>query len=322
MLASRLQNTIRIGTIINEIERFNLSRIFVNAVSTFPVPMRTSLENSPRCYKPLLLIMVVGSVVLIGWMRFLTGPEFAFSFFYLIPIVTVTWMTNRQWGIGISAVSAFSWLLVDLCMVDRFSRAYIPLVNETFRFSVFLFVVFMIAKYKRMLETQKELAMMDPLTGIANRRAFRQFATVEIDRSRRYTLPFSVMVIDVDDFKSINDQFGHHTGDRLLVTVVETIKQNLRAIDIIARFGGDEFVILLVNTAETAADTVARKLQRQLLDKMKEKKWAVTFSIGMVTCHTIPDSVEKAIQAADALMYEVKHNGKNDVRHAVLNPKS
>jgi diguanylate cyclase (GGDEF)-like protein len=176
----------------------------------------------------------------------------------------------------------------------------------------------MITKYKKILEAQKELAMMDPLTGIANRRAFRKLAIVEIDRSRRYKLPFSVMVIDVDDFKPINDRFGHHTGDRLLMTVVETIKHHLRAIDIIARFGGDEFVVLLVNTAEAAASMVARKLQRQLLDRMKEKQWAVTFSIGLATYHTIPDSFEETIQAADALMYEVKHNGKNDIRHAVL----
>ena len=282
--------------------------------------MQASSGNSTRYQKPLLLTAALGLIVLIGWLRFLTGPEFAFSFLYLIPIVTITWMSNRGWGIAISAASAFSWLLVDLGMVDRFSRAYIPLVNESFRFTVFLFIVFMIAKVKGMLEIQKELAMMDPLTGIANRRAFSQLAMVEIDRSRRYRLPFSIMVIDVDDFKPINDQFGHHTGDRLLITVVETIKQHLRAIDIIARFGGDEFVVLLANTSETAADTVARKLQRQLLEKMKNKHWAVTFSIGMATYHMIPDSVEETIRAADALMYEVKHNGKNDVRHAIFKP--
>jgi diguanylate cyclase (GGDEF)-like protein len=280
--------------------------------------MPSSFGKLQRYHKPLLLTAALGLVVLIGWLRFLTGPEFAFSFLYLVPIVTVTWMTGRQWGLVISAVSAFSWLLVDLSMVDRFSRAYIPLVNEAFRFSVFLFIVFMIAKYKRILATQKELAMSDPLTGVANRRAFRQLATIEIDRSRRYQLPFSVMVIDVDNFKPINDQFGHHTGDRLLKTMVETIRLHLRAIDIIARFGGDEFVVLLVNTAETAAAMVTRKLQKQLLNKMKEKQWAVTFSIGLVTYHGTPDSVEETIRSADALMYEVKHNGKNDVRHAVF----
>ncbi len=284
------------------------------------MPMQASSKNAQSYRKPLILTAALGLVVLIGWLRAITGPEFAFSFLYLLPIVTVTWIAGRPWGITMSALSAFSWLIVDLCMLDRFSRAYIPLVNEVFRFTVFLFIVFMIDRYKKIMEAQKELAMQDPLTGIANRRAFQHLATVEIDRSRRYKLPFSVMVIDVDDFKSINDQFGHHTGDRLLTTVVETIRHHLRAIDIIARFGGDEFVILLVNTAETAADTVVRKLRRQLLDRMKEKQWAVTFSIGMVTYHTIPNSVDETIQTADALMYEVKHHGKNNVRHAVFKP--
>ena len=280
-----------------------------------------ALKQTAPCPKLSCLMVALGAVALIGWLRFLTGPEFAFSFLYLIPIVLVTWLVNRPWGIIISAVSAFSWLVADISMVDHFSCTYVPLINETFRFTVFLFVVFMIDKYKRMLEQQKEMAMLDPLTGVANRRAFYQLAAVEIDRSRRYPFPFSVLVMDIDNFKDINDEFGHQVGDRLLVSVVETIKAHLRAIDIVARFGGDEFVILLVDTSEAAANLVARKLQRQLLEKMKEKQWDVTFSIGIVTCHDTPDSIEEAILAADALMYEVKHNGKNDVRHAVLDPK-
>lgn len=282
---------------------------------------KESQKNAVSCPKSLWLMVALGSVALIGWLRFLTGPEFAFSFLYLVPIVLVTWLVNRPWGIVLSAVSAFSWLVADISMVDRFSCTYVLIINETFRITVFLFIVFMIDKHKRTLEQQKELAMLDPLTGVANRRAFHQLADVEIDRARRYPFPFSVLVMDIDNFKGINDEFGHHVGDCLLVTVAETIKTNLRAIDIVARFGGDEFVILLVDTSETEADLVARKLQNQLLDKMKEKQWNVTFSIGVVTCHYTPDSIEEAILAADALMYEVKHNGKNDARHAVLDPK-
>lgn len=183
---------------------------------------------------------------------------------------------------------------------------------------VFLFIVLMIARHKKILKTQKELAMMDPLTGVANRRAFFQLARTEIDRSRRYNHPFSVMVIDVDDFKQINDHFGHHTGDRLLTTVVETVKHHVRAIDIVARFGGDEFVVLLVKTGEKPASLVAQKLQKQLLGIMQKNQWRVTFSIGLATYHAVPDSVDETIKAADELMYHVKHNGKNNIRHAVI----
>jgi diguanylate cyclase (GGDEF)-like protein len=280
--------------------------------------MQELIEKHRRFFKPLLLAAVFALVFLIGWLRFLTGPEYAFSFLYLLPIIAVTWLVGVHWGILISVVSAFSWLLADLSMIDRFSISFIPLVNESFRLMVFLFVVLMITRQKNILETQKELAMMDPLTGIANRRAFLQLAKIEIDRSRRYQYPFSVMVMDIDDFKQINDHYGHHTGDRLLITVVETIKHHVRAIDIVARFGGDEFVVLLVKSEETSAALVARKLQKQLLDIMQKKQWRVTFSIGVATYHSAPDCVDETIKAADELMYHVKHNGKNNIRQAVL----
>lgn len=271
-----------------------------------------------RCYKTLWVVLVFGLVLLIGWIRFLTGPEFAFSFLYLLPIITVTWLAGVYWGILISVVSAFSWLLADLSMIDRFSNRYAPLVNEFFRFTVFLFIVFMISRHKKILETQKELATMDPLTGIANRREFFQLARMEIDRSRRYNNPFSLMYLDLDEFKQVNDHFGHHTGDRVLISVVETIKHNVRAIDIVSRFGGDEFVVLLVKADENSASLVVRKLQKQLLNIMQKNQWRVTFSIGLATYHAAPDTVDEAIRAADELMYNVKHNGKNNIKHAVF----
>jgi len=262
--------------------------------------------------------MAFALVFLIGWLRFLTGPEYSFSFIFLLLIIMVTWMVGKYWGMLISVVSAFSWLMADLFMIDRFSISFIPLINEFFRLLVFLFVVLMIARHKKILIAQKELAMMDPLTGVANRRAFFHLAKTEIDRSRRYKNPFSVIFIDIDDFKQINDLCGHQTGDRLLIAVVETIKLHVRAIDIIARFGGDEFVVLLVNSEKNSAALVARKLQKQLLDIMHKNQWGVTFSIGVATYHSAPDSVDEAIKAADELMYHVKHNGKNNIRQAVL----
>ncbi len=280
--------------------------------------MQKQYEEIRRWFKPLLLVLAFAVVLLIGWIRFLTGPEFAFSLLYLLPIVAVTWLVGVHWGIGISFLSAFSWLLADLSMLERFSYSFIPLVNQLFRLAVFLFVVLVIARHKKILETQKELAMMDPLTGVANRRAFLQLARTEIDRSRRYSYPFSVMYIDIDDFKQINDTCGHQTGDRLLTTVVETIKHRVRAIDVVARFGGDEFVVLLVKTEEKSAALVAQKLRKQLLGVMQNNQWDVTFSIGLATYHSVPDSVDETIKAADELMYQVKHDGKNNIRHAVL----
>jgi len=268
--------------------------------------------------KPAVLILSFALVLLVRWIQILAGPEFAFSFLYLIPIVTVTWLAGMCWGITISAVSAFLWLLADLSLIAQFSKPHIPLINESLRLTVFLFIVFIIVKYKKILANEKELAAVDPLTGAANRRAFFRLAKTEIDRSSRYGHPFAVIVMDIDNFKQINDNLGHETGDRLLIKVVETIKCHLRAIDIVARFGGDEFAILLVRTDDRAALLVIRKLQKKLLEFMGKNKWPVTFSIGLATYHSVPESVEETIMAADKLMYEVKHNGKNNIRHGVM----
>ena len=280
--------------------------------------MKPKRQSEQGCFKPFFLTLVFALIVFIGWVRFLTGTEYAFSLLYLLPIVAVTWVNGLLWGTLSAVASTLSLLQADLALIDRFSTPYIPFINESFRLVIFMFVVFMIAKYKQILANQKDMAMMDPLTGIANRRAFFNFARTEIDRSRRYSHPFSVMVIDIDDFKSINDQFGHHTGDRLLIAVVETIRHHVRAIDIVSRFGGDEFVVLLVKTGDQSASLIAQKLQNQLLKTMKNHKWQVTFSIGVATYHSTPENVEETIRAADQLMYEVKHNGKNGIRHAVL----
>jgi diguanylate cyclase (GGDEF)-like protein len=283
------------------------------------MPIQKSNHRVEKYYQPLLLVLCFVAVLLIGWARFLTGPELAFSFFYLFPIVVVTWLVGARAGVLISFVSASSWLVADIYMLEQYTNIYIPLINEFFRLAVFLFIVFIIARYKKTLDAHKELAMIDPLTGVANRRAFFQLARSETERSRRYNHSLSVMVIDIDNFKQINDRFGHDTGDRLLLTVVETIKHHVRAMDIVARFGGDEFVVLLARADEKPAIAVAAKLQKQLLSEMESNRWRVTFSIGLATYRSAPQSIEEAIKVADELMYQVKRSGKNDIRHTLIN---
>jgi diguanylate cyclase (GGDEF)-like protein len=282
------------------------------------MPIQKLQHHFEQYYQPLLLVFSFVAVLLIGWARFLTGPELAFSFFYLLPITAVTWLAGTRAGILIAFVSASSWLVADILMLEHYTSIYIPLINESFRLAVFLFIVFVISRYKTTLDAHKELAMIDPLTGVANRRAFFQLARSETERSRRYNHPFSVMVIDVDNFKQINDRFGHDTGDRLLLTVVETIKHHVRAMDIVARFGGDEFVVLLARADEKPAIAVAAKLQKQLLSKMESNRWRVTFSVGLATYRLPPHSIEEAIKIADELMYQVKRSGKNDIKHVVI----
>ena len=128
--------------------------------------------------------------------------------------------------------------------------------------------------------------------------------------------PFTLAYIDLDNFKTVNDQLGHATGDQVLRTVVSSVKKNIRRTDIVARLGGDEFALLLPETNQESARVVLSKIQDGLLEEMRKNNWPVTFSIGVLTCRVAPPSTDALVSMADELMYSVKHDGKNGVKYA------
>ena len=121
-----------------------------------------------------------------------------------------------------------------------------------------------------------------------------------------------------NNFKKINDDFGHQIGYRLLRSVANTMEKNIRAIDLIVRFGGDEFGILLAETSAESATRVEGKLKNKLLKLVRDNGWPVTFSIGVATFINPPASIDEMIDAADAQMYFAKQNGKNRTRYKVI----
>jgi diguanylate cyclase (GGDEF)-like protein/PAS domain S-box-containing protein len=168
------------------------------------------------------------------------------------------------------------------------------------------------------LEMEKRLSRSDALTGLANRRAFYESAEIERKRAARYSRPLSLAYIDLDNFKQVNDQSGHETGDQVLVTVANVLRKNIRAESVVARLGGDEFALLLPEADHIAASFVIAKLHGLLNKAMQEEDWPITFSVGMVTYEKPPESTEQMVHAADALMYSVKHEGKNRVASSVI----
>ena len=139
---------------------------------------------------------------------------------------------------------------------------------------------------------------------------------MEINRSVRYKRPFTIAFIDVDNFKTINDTFGHTTGDTVLRIIAMNIKAHVRKTDIVARVGGDEFVVLLPETNAQNAPIVISNMQRELLKGMNENGWSITFSIGVLTLSTPQLSVDEMVGRADQLMYRVKNGGKNNIQYA------
>jgi diguanylate cyclase (GGDEF)-like protein len=257
-------------------------------------------------------------VALVGILDHLTGPELFVSIFYLIPIFLATWFTERWIGIMISIASALIWLLADFTSGHTYSHPAIPYWNMSVRLGTFLVITFLLSTLKYALEQEKELARTDPLTGIANRRYFIELANAEINRASRYKHSFTVVHIDLDNFKAVNDRFGHSVGDALLRLVASTIRNNIRATDIVARLGGDEFVILLPETGPEPAGVITEKIQKISLDLMRKNEWPVTLSLGVVTFIQPPSTVDEMLKISDGLMYAAKNHGKNTIKYEVF----
>ena len=161
------------------------------------------------------------------------------------------------------------------------------------------------------------LATTDPLTGALNRRSFMDAGDKELRRARRYGAPLSVLLCDIDYFKQINDTYGHAAGDEVLRQMVAVILETLREHDLVCRYGGEEFAIVLPETDSAAAEVTAERL-RQLLEELsiEAEKGLVrpTVSFGGTQVDVHNDSLESALSRADAALYEAKENGRNQVR--------
>ena len=159
----------------------------------------------------------------------------------------------------------------------------------------------------------------DSLTGIFNRKAFDRQIDELVEKNTVAKSPFSLLMLDIDNFKKINDTYGHQTGDRIIMAVVNKCRQNIRGEDFFARYGGEEFVIILpgaslrnaVKKANFICKAVASTLYR--LDDAKDgQTLKVTMSVG-VSCHQKADTVDSVIERADKALYAAKHAGKNCV---------
>jgi diguanylate cyclase (GGDEF)-like protein len=267
-----------------------------------------------------LLAAVSVYFVAIGFVDYFTGPDIAFSLFYVAAIAVAAWTTaDLRLAVASSIVGALAWLAAEWL-----SHADIPQVvvlwNAATRLVIFTGTGILICRLRNALNLAQALARTDYVTELLNVRAFHEIAKVEISRARRYHRPLTVAFFDLDDFKSINDRFGHSYGDAVLRTVAGTLRSSLRSSDTVARVGGDEFVVLLPETGHEQAKEALAKLQQALLERMGSAGSGVTVSIGAAVFDVPPADVDALIRAADAMMYKAKADGKNRFRISVESP--
>jgi len=164
-------------------------------------------------------------------------------------------------------------------------------------------------QHRTLLERQKfeELSVTDPITGLFNQRHFQNHLSIEIDRAKRHQRIISLVMADIDSFKKMNDEKGHIEGNKLLQAIALALKDNVRNIDLVFRYAGDEFAILLPDTPKEGAKDVAERVRTHI----EKQKLGATLSLGVATYPEDSSSSEELIQKADQALYLAKRNGKN-----------
>lgn len=196
------------------------------------------------------------------------------------------------------------------------NMAISPLRDRFGRISHFVAVREDITERRGREEDLRQLAHVDPLTGIGNRRYLIERAEHERLRAERFGSPLSLMMLDIDHFKRINDQFGHGAGDHAICRVARSCTEGVREIDVVGRYGGEEFVVVLPGTDLEGARELAERLRQAIgaieIAAPDGRRGRLTASVGLAT-HYPGDSLEQMLAAADAALYRAKSLGRNRV---------
>jgi len=301
----------------------NLVSVTMYASAYVLIKHRRNVAGLTLIWVEVLSHAAIGSL-LVGW-------ESGFHYFLLlfIPAIVVG-SVRRQAILLVLAVLAFYLALDAAC------AAFAPLtplsavgfrlakwINITLIFGMF----FSMASLYRSIVLKAEQRLLaqantDPLTGLANRSHFQSRAAVELARSSRTGEPVTLILADIDFFKRINDRFGHDVGDKVLVEIAALMTAKLREVDVLARWGGEEFLVLLPDSDEASALGVAERVRKGVQDACIEsdgQRIAVTMSFGVTQVHA-EDDLQAAIVRADQALYRSKESGRNKVSCAAVRP--
>lgn len=220
---------------------------------------------------------------------------------------------------SLAALSIYVIYMLSAYFAMKYFNLWIELVYPLI-LAVAAFISALVVKYfikSRDFEQQYKLATTDGLTELYNHRYFQEQMKRQIDNSKRYETEFSMIILDIDFFKKFNDTFGHQAGDAVLRQVAQTLKKNVRATDIVCRYGGEEMSIILPNTGRDVAYSTAEKICQRVSDrKFKlggDKETSVTISLGVSTFPYDGNESAALIEAADKRLYNAKNNGRNQV---------
>lgn len=247
------------------------------------------------------------------------GYTIVLSLLLALLIASIVTRVNSAFAASMMSLSTYFVYILIAYYAMRFENLWLELIYPLI-FSIAAFTLAYIVKYlikSRDFEQQYMLATTDGLTELYNHRYFQEQIRMQVEQSKRYSNNFSLIIIDIDFFKKFNDTFGHQSGDAVLRQVAQTLKKNVRATDIVCRYGGEEMSIILPNTTKDEAFATAQKICNRVAEKTFKltgnNETHVTISLGVSTFPFDGDTAPKIIEAADKKLYNAKNNGRNQV---------
>jgi diguanylate cyclase (GGDEF)-like protein len=254
------------------------------------------------------VLIVVILFLLVAAIDKATGSELSISLFYLLPVALVSFRWRGAAGQLAAVTAALAWLAIDLGSGTTYSNPLIPFWNATARFGFFSLFSYVLDRLQGAVERQTSLALTDSLTGLPNRRAFEELARRELAQADRTGSPLALALIDIDNFKLINDQLGHAGGDLVLRRFAATTRRILRSADVAARVGGDEFALILPGVD---APSAAAALERFRTSLVHEPDGPIGCSIGVAL--VAGGELADALRNADQALYVAKASGKGAI---------
>jgi diguanylate cyclase (GGDEF)-like protein len=255
-------------------------------------------------------------VVAIAALKITVGHDIPVADFLLVPVAAVGWLARSR----VYAYTAAACTAAVTVLIAEAGQAEAPLAGAlataAMRFALYLVVLTVLGAIRRMHDAREREAATDYLTGAVNARAFEKAAAIELERGRRYGRPLSLIYLDLDDFKGVNDTFGHGAGDNVLAELSHVLRCAVRANDLVARLGGDEFAVLMPEANRFSAMAVARRVREEVARVTLPDGRAVRCSMGVACYVWPPESLDALIHDADKLMYAAKERGKDRIESA------
>lgn len=267
--------------------------------------------TKPKKFMLWTSILVVAEILLITWLNYLAADTYySLDVFYCLPIIQAARLgaihamrySDRQMPTIVGTLAAVVWTAGEVLAVypDYPLNAF---VLNVFARSVTLTVL---GRVVAKLWKEREFSRKDALTDLANRLEFIERFEIEQARSARSGKPYSVLFMDIDQFKVLNDEHGHYEGDEALKELSRILRDNSRKGDVVARLGGDEFALLFPETAASAGEALGKRILLAAEHEFQQRGWPISLSLGQVTGSGDERQIDDLLREADGKMYTMK----------------